>query len=943
MGPSRLVPAFALLSVAALALNAGGCSSAEAFSQASSASEGGRYSLISLSDGSVRILRDSRPYLTLGLAAWGANWSWAGWEQEGGSPQPGSIKGRFRLNNGANLAISMTASNEGKDITVTFSADRDTDLTLAALTIASPGFSGGSLQAGQGTQLPLPLGINDFGPQVKKLSWTKGSEAATLEFVNPVRATSDGAVRVILAEGRAKAGAPVTLKAKLGLPGPAKALDPTSAGDEMRNWYPFKPEETDPARADELSAASFLDAPAGRKGRITSQGDQLLAAGQPIKLWGINLCYSDCAPPKELAERRADFYARHGINAVRLHKYADGPGWAGIQGPGSFASFDSEAADRMDYFVAKLKAKGIYVKLSPTFGVKLGPDDATSVPFIREFGSLPSPGNRLETRHGSVFLSREIQDLQIQQMVSFLKRKNPYTGLTYAEDPAIAIVEAYNEDSALFYGVMDRLQNVPTLRRRAGAAFFTWLKAKYATKAGLTQAWGEGGLNTFAGEGFSDESWEEGRIYPVGNPWFFDPQQLSGSQKGRKQRLLDAMAWLYEQQNSFYDRWKKEVRAAGYQGELLASNWIAGQGPSHYLNLHSDYRIGMVDRHNYFGGSDGPLIFDQMMLEAPGSGILSSGASQALGRPFSMSEWIHVFPNEWGAEGPALIGAYGMGLQGWDVSFIFQNRDEGRHSDRIGRDLWDAVAPQVIGLFPSVARQVHRGDVSESSLSFTRRVHVPSLKKGILGFDDQAAAQGDIKTTDSSDIPARSLAKGRLLVAFTDQQEKTVPAEVNSQGVIESSTGQLRWQPVETEGGPAWFTLDTPGGIAYVGRGKKEAAVLKNGTIQPSQGFAAIYATAQGRSETLASAKGILITAISRARNTGMKIVGSLLLEPGKGPILMEPVKARLKLPSTGDRNGKLILLDHAGRRTGVERPIVEGWVDIDTGRDKTPFYLVER
>ena len=27
-----------------------------------------------------------------------------------------------------------------------------------------------------------------------------------------------------------------------------------------------------------------------------------------------------------------------------------------------------------------------------------------------------------------------------------------------------------------------------------------------------------------------------------------------------------------------------------------------------------------------------------------------------------------------------------MGLQGWDVSFMFQNRDSGGFSDRIGRD-----------------------------------------------------------------------------------------------------------------------------------------------------------------------------------------------------------------------------------------------------------------
>ena len=40
--------------------------------------------------------------------------------------------------------------------------------------------------------------------------------------------------------------------------------------------------------------------------------------------------------------------AKYGVNAVRLHKYADGPGWAGIQGDSSFLEFEPEALDRLD-------------------------------------------------------------------------------------------------------------------------------------------------------------------------------------------------------------------------------------------------------------------------------------------------------------------------------------------------------------------------------------------------------------------------------------------------------------------------------------------------------------------------------------------------------------------------------------------------------------------
>ena len=68
--------------------------------------------------------------------------------------------------------------------------------------------------------------------------------------------------------------------------------------------------------------------------------------------------------------KRASFYAKYGINAVRLHKYADGPGWAGIQSKDSFVALDPDGLDRMDYQVAQFKQQGIYVELSAHFGAE---------------------------------------------------------------------------------------------------------------------------------------------------------------------------------------------------------------------------------------------------------------------------------------------------------------------------------------------------------------------------------------------------------------------------------------------------------------------------------------------------------------------------------------------------------------------------------------------
>ena len=69
---------------------------------------------------------------------------------------------------------------------------------------------------------------------------------------------------------------------------------------------------------------------------------------------------------------------------------------------------------------------------------------------------------------------------------------------------------------------------------------------------------------------------DKGNILPLGNPWYWDPQQLATSQAPRKQRLLDSMVFLYELQNEFYHRYVQAMREAGYEGEIVASNWQAG-------------------------------------------------------------------------------------------------------------------------------------------------------------------------------------------------------------------------------------------------------------------------------------------------------------------------------------------------------------------------------
>ncbi|MEI7728025.1 MAG: hypothetical protein WCO56_00520 [Verrucomicrobiota bacterium] len=891
-------------------------------------------------------------FLRIGTAVWGPKWAYSSFTGKNASETgitTGDLSAKIK-GAGTPLRLSFKAARIAPNqlqLSYELKAEAGMEITLAAVDLA-PGkcFEGREViveAQGKTTRVPYPFGRRPIDTQVSALRLTEASGSTTvIRFEPPCEVAADNSARIILAQDAVKAGVSKSLKLTVELPGATDwyaslAEMPEEPG--MAAWYPWLA-TGDPGDSI-LGMQDWLEQPAGKHGRITRQDDSLLYHGQPIKLWGINLCYGACAPEKAMADKRAAFYRKYGINAVRLHKFADGAGWSGIQSKASCVEYDPQGLDLMDYQVAKFKAAGIYVKLSAHFGsLKLGPADRQYVPFMEEFGD--AKGGRIETPHSGVHYSPDLQRVQILQMVNLLKHKNPHTGLTYAEDPAVAFIEIINEQSILFFTSMTPLKASATLRKQVGERFCQWLRQKYGSHDKLAQAWGQGSFDSFAADGFkpAGEHLDKNNILPLGNPWYWDPEQLSGSQASRKRRLLDTLEFLYTLECEFYDRYVKALREAGYQGEILSSNWQAGRAYSHFANLHADYRVGTIDRHNYFGGKTA----NASMLAHAGSGMLSSGMQQVADRPFMLSEWIHVVPSEFGVEGPAILGAYGMGLQGWDVSFMFQNRDTGNFAAKLGGDRWEVTAPQVLGIFPAVARQIHRGDVKQSDLTIVRHVHVPSLFEGRLSFDDKVAQGYDDKELDSSKVPAQTLAVARSVVDFTKTFTDTPAFDLKpyrQDGLLVSDTKQLRWHEAAGDGG-GWFTMDTPGTKAVVGFASGRKHDLGCVTIEAQGNFAAIYLTARERDQSIETSHELILVATARARNTGMKFSpnGDRLLAPGAAPILMEPVKARISLRKPGAP--KIYLLDHDGRLTDRTLPVVNGTCTIDGARDKTPYYLLK-
>ncbi|MGF1638306.1 MAG: hypothetical protein ACFCUU_14610 [Cyclobacteriaceae bacterium] len=738
---------------------------------------------------------------------------------------------------------------------------------------------------------------------------------------------------------------------------------------ETNTWYVFEPENnhTVPSL---IGLEDWNNEPAGKHGIIEDREDKLYYNDKEIKIWGINNCYGACTPDKEMAEKRAAFYRKFGINGMRLHKYADRPRM-GIQSEESFTEFNPEALDRMDYYVHTLAENGIYTKLSPSFGVKFGPGDVHRIPFHQELGDVFAEDNkRIRANYGLVYMSKELQDMQIEQTLKILNHTNPYTGKRYADDPAIFCVEMFNEDAVLWFGGNWSLQRVPTIMKRMGEQFSQWLMQKYGSESAWKAAWGDEAIlsdlsalqnsnlhriiepDKVKGK-LKAESLQANTVLPWGNASIYDNiANPDGDYPELKNRVLDAAEFLIGLQNAFYGRFAEAIRETGFKGQLVSSNWQAGSTIGHLLNLHSDQSIGIVDRHNYFGGAkkglkEGVEFASGTSLAQLGVGTLSAGWQQVEGRPFMLSEWIHVQPNEYYAEGPAVLGAYGWGLNGWDVSYIFQNSDNGAYSERLGKSNWDVANPAIIATFPAIARQVRRMDVNESTETHYLNVHVPSLLEGKLSFIGSTDQQHDSKIFTTDKVPSYALAAKRVAVRFLSEFTET-PAFEKEPFIIDSAmvaeTKQLSWTPAEdgqTKGG--YFIMNTAATKAFVGfaPGNRTFDLGDGYEITPEKGFAVVYLTAKNIDEDLKSSEEIVVTAISRVRNTGMELneEENKILKVGEAPLLMEPVKAVVSVPFSGE----LLMLDHDGKAIKSEARKFRKNFGIDGAVDQTPFYLIRK
>jgi hypothetical protein len=486
--------------------------------------------------------------------------------------------------------------------------------------------------------------------------------------------------------------------------------------------------------------------------------------------------------------------------------------------------------------------------------------------------------------------------LQREFIAAFLGHKNPYTGRSRAEEPAVAALELINEDSLFYrdakgeFGVEGAVYPAELQRR-----FNAWLRKAYRKRAALALAWASSSVDQ-RGLDDDEDPWgpRGGSARPIsgwqGDAW----KGLSPA------RARDEKRFTYDLQAAYYADMAATARRAGYQGLIAGSNHWTGDPADLLANAQYDF----IDRHAYFAHPQGGWGYStairwdpSAMIKQPGLGIVGELAQRRVkGKPFFATEWQCAAPNDFRAD--ALLDmAAACATQDWSaIQFAFRHNstsDLESFAGPLDNNFDVANQPAALGLWPAASLLALRGDLKPDP----EELYAPLSAAQALLPGSQLQA------------PGRRVLLGRCGVDLSGLGAPLPPEPTGPW------TGQ-EGAPLRHDPGRGLLLIDSPGTQAIAGFSQGAAEHPSHLQARLDQPYAVLVAQALDTAD-LATASRVLVTAVANAVNQGMALSpsGDQLAVPGGPGVLVQPVTGTLRLDLPQAAAVKVWALDPSGRR----------------------------
>ncbi len=659
------------------------------------------------------------------------------------------------------------------------------------------------------------------------------------------------------------------------------------------------------ANASSVDLSFLLEGPAGKEGFIRVQNGHFVKGnGQRIRFWGVHLTDwskgSVLLPPKEDIPMWVGTLARFGVNMVRLH-FLDLPAPRGIisaAGDDS-RSFDAQQLDRLDFLVSELKKRGIYMDLNLNVGRSYKAGDN-----VKDY-------DKIQWGKGLTLFDPRLIELEKEYAKALLTHQNPYTKTEYRNEPAIAIVEILNENGI---GIGFRSPS-PYYAAELTEQYNTWLNAKLSApeRAVLRQQAG------VAGEG------------PI--------PLLKGAEVSAapRERFQAEMSFYMQTEDHFYQDMSGYLKKTLGVKAPITGTADHGHSNSSYPMLTSLQHMDVIDGHVYWQHPGAPGPVNTAMVNDPlHSTVVQLSRTAIAGKPYTVSETNHPFPNDWSSEGIPIIAAYGN-LQDWDaiIFYTFEPKLSADWNPYIGDPFDISLDPVRMTQFATGALSFLRGDIHPAKTLVERSYSPEQVResKRLPRTEEPYFTPGFPLA-----LPLEHEVRIGTLNGLTTEKWPS-----DSSAVIPSDTGELTWSTSPQNTGVV--TVNTERTQSLIGFLKANPKPLKNLSADLHNNFAALTLTTMDGKPITSSAK-MLFTAASRVTNTGLQrdASGRRVANIGESPTLIEPVTGTVTLRNLQSASHVTATpLDGSGRPLGTPmeaQKLGDGW-KLKIGTPVTTWYIV--